>query len=299
MADAYFIVTLSSADAGSGPNYNVLYSTDCISYSAANPATITLNNVGSQAYITVPDTTQCIKLTNINSNCTNSVTSSLTITTTTTTTAAPTTTTTLAPTTTTTLAPTTTTTLAPTTTTTTQCDCVQTVTLNVTEAGTFDFNDCFAIPRSTNVNVGTELIDYSTDGCIKINTFAGSAGYTVQSYGPCCTPTTTTTTTTTAAPSVYQWSASVTNFTDHSASCALPFTTTYYTSTNFLYLNTTIIYLDAGLTTTLNGGNGFVKMSRAGVTNVYSVRVNSSGLVTRLTVCPSTTTTTTTTTTAP
>ena len=210
MADAYFIVTLSSADAGSGPNYNVLYSTDCISYSAANPATITLNNVGSQAYITVPDTAQCIKLTNINSNCTNSVTSSLTITTTTTTTAAPTTTTTLAP-----------------------------------------------------------------------------------------TTTTTTTTTTTAAPSVYQWDASVTNFTDHSASCALPFTTTYYTSTNFLYLNTTIIYLDAGLTTTLNGGNGFVKMSRAGVTNVYSVRVNSSGLVTRLTVCPSTTTTTTTTTTAP
>ena len=226
MADAYFIVTLSSADAGSGPNYNVLYSTDCISYSAANPATITLNNVGSQAYITVPDTAQCIKLTNINSNCTNSVTSSLTITTTTTTTAAPTTTTTLAPTTTTTLAPTTTTTLAPTT-------------------------------------------------------------------------TTTTTTTTTAAPSVYQWDASVTNFTDHSASCALPFTTTYYTSTNFLYLNTTIIYLDAGLTTTLNGGNGFVKMSRAGVTNVYSVRVNSSGLVTRLTVCFSTTTTTTTTTAAP
>lgn len=116
MANAYFIVTLSTADAGSGPNYDVLYSTDCVSYSPAIPATVTLANVGAQTYITVPDNTQCVKLTNINSNCTNSVTSSVTITTTTTTTAAPTTTT-LAPTTTTTTAggaTTSTTTVAPT-----------------------------------------------------------------------------------------------------------------------------------------------------------------------------------------
>lgn len=113
MADAYFIVTLSTADAGSGPNYNVLYSTDCTSYSPANPSSVTLPNVGSQAYIAVPDNTQCVKLTNINSNCTNSVTASISITTTTTTTSAPTTTTT------TTVAPTTTTTAAPGPTTTT------------------------------------------------------------------------------------------------------------------------------------------------------------------------------------
>lgn len=111
MANAYFIVTLSTADAGSGPNYDVLYSTDCVSYLPAIPATVTLANVGAQTYITVPDNTQCVKLTNINSNCTNSVTSSVSITTTTTSTT--TTTTTVAPTT------TTTTTVAPTTTTTT------------------------------------------------------------------------------------------------------------------------------------------------------------------------------------
>ena len=110
MADAYFIVTLSTADAGSGPNYNVLYSTDCVSYSPATPSTVSLEYVGAQSYIAVPDNTQCVKLTNINSNCTNSVTSSVGITTTTTTTAAPTTTTTTAGVTTTTLAPTTTTT---------------------------------------------------------------------------------------------------------------------------------------------------------------------------------------------
>jgi len=114
MADAYFIVTLSTADAGSGPNYNVLYSTDCTSYSPATPSTVTLPNVGAQAYIAVPDNTQCVKLTNINSNCTNSVTASLNITTTTTsTTTTTTTTTTAAPTTTTTSTTTTTTTLQP------------------------------------------------------------------------------------------------------------------------------------------------------------------------------------------
>lgn len=110
MADAYFIVTLSTAEAGSGPNYDVLYSTDCVTYSPATPSTVTLEYVGAQSYIAVPDNTQCVKLTNINSNCTNSVTSSVLVTTTTTTTAAPTTTTTTAGVTTTTLAPTTTTT---------------------------------------------------------------------------------------------------------------------------------------------------------------------------------------------
>jgi hypothetical protein len=115
MANAFFIVTLSTADAGSGPNYDVLYSTDCVSYLPAIPATVTLANVGAQTYITVPDNTQCVKLTNINSNCTNSVTSSVSITTTTTSTTSTTTTTTAGPTTTTTAGPTTTTTtVAPT-----------------------------------------------------------------------------------------------------------------------------------------------------------------------------------------
>ena len=94
MADAYFIVTLSSTEGGSGPNYNAFYSTDCNSYTASIPSSITLENVGSQATITVPDNTQCIKLTSVNSNCDNSIiVSGIT---TTTTTAGPTTTTTTA-----------------------------------------------------------------------------------------------------------------------------------------------------------------------------------------------------------
>lgn len=119
MADAYFIVTLSTAEAGSGPNYDVLYSTDCVTYSPATPSTVSLEYVGAQSYITVPDNTQCVKLTNINSNCTNSVTSSVLVTTTTTTTAAPTTTTT------TTAGPTTTTTTAAATTTTTTAGAIR------------------------------------------------------------------------------------------------------------------------------------------------------------------------------
>jgi hypothetical protein len=103
MADVYYNVTLSTAEAGSGPNYDVSYSNDCVTYLPATPSTVTLESVGSQATITIPDTTQCVKLTNINSNCTNSVSSSVTPTTTTTTTST-TTTTTIAPTTTTTTA---------------------------------------------------------------------------------------------------------------------------------------------------------------------------------------------------
>jgi hypothetical protein len=115
MADVYFVVTLTNAEAGSGPSYDAFYSNDCVTYSPATPATVFLPSVGSQSTITIPNTAQCVRLTNINSNCNNSVTSSVTPTTTTTTTAAPVTTTTTAGGTT-----TTTTTIAPTTTTTTQ-----------------------------------------------------------------------------------------------------------------------------------------------------------------------------------
>lgn len=164
MADAYFIVTLSTAEAGSGPNYDVLYSTDCVSYSPATPSTVSLEYVGAQAYIAVPDNTQCVKLTNINSNCTNSVTSSVLVTTTTTTTAAPTTTTT-------------TTTIAPTTTTTTAAD-FATFNWSFTESGgargTMDLyiNGINVESRVSNssgtyyVNVGdTIYCDISTDFC--------------------------------------------------------------------------------------------------------------------------------------
>jgi len=147
MADAYFIVTLSSAEAGSGPNYDVLYSTDCVSYSPATPATVTLEYVGAQSYITLPDNTQCVKLTNINSNCTNSETSSVTITTTTTsttTTAAPTTTTT------TTIAPTTTTTTTP-------VDCRINTTINVTDTGVLPELQLQQLRQISQHSIGTLL----------------------------------------------------------------------------------------------------------------------------------------------
>ena len=93
---------------------------------------------------------------------------------------------------------TTTTTAAPTTTTTTtQCPCVETVTLNVTEAGNVQFNDCFGVTRLTSVGTGTQTLDYTADGCININTLSGTAMFTIDAYGPCCTPTSTTTTTST------------------------------------------------------------------------------------------------------
>jgi hypothetical protein len=121
-------------------------------------------------------------------------------TTTTTTTIVPTTTTTSSSstsTTTSTSSSTTTTTIAPTTTTTTtaDCNCVSTITLDVTELGTFDFIDCSDVSRSTGVSVGIQTLDYSEDGCITKNTQSGTAMYTILEYGPCCSPTTTTTTT--------------------------------------------------------------------------------------------------------
>ena len=101
-------------------------------------------------------------------------------------------------TTTTTLAPTTTTTLTPTTST-TQCACVEGVTISVSQAGTLDFNDCCGTARSISVNTGAEqYIDRSNENCLNINTLAGSAMYTVNGYGPCCSPVCPTTTTTLA-----------------------------------------------------------------------------------------------------
>lgn len=189
MADAYFIVTLSSADAGSGPNYDVFYSTDCVSYSAAAPATVSLPTIGSQATITVPDNTQCVKLTNINSNCVNSVSSSVNITTTTTSTTTTTTTTT------TTAAPaTTTTTAAPATTTTTAgkrlewnylidggANGVMTIYINGDAVETRNTNSSGTWPLNTDDTIYFEVY---TAGCSGGNNFANS--YTLAanvSYG--------------------------------------------------------------------------------------------------------------------
>jgi hypothetical protein len=206
MADVYYIVTLSTAEAGSGPNYNVSYSTDCVTYLPATPATVSLEVVGSQATITIPDTAQCVKLTNINSNCTNSVSSSVSpTTTTTTTTTSTTTTTTIAPT-------TTTTTIAGTTTTTTLTYC-QSIGAG---AGCFNWNftagssgaivqwtDCSGNNQTRVLSDGESgnacLCDgYSPtvlEGSLAINSQVGQCvDTTTTTAGP------TTTTTTTAGP---------------------------------------------------------------------------------------------------
>jgi hypothetical protein len=203
MADAYFIVTLSSADDGSGPNYDVLYSTDCISYSPANPATITLEYVGAQGTITVPDNTQCVKLTNINSNCTNSVTSSVNITTTTTTTAAPTTTTTTAAGTTTT---TTTTTLGP-----SYCWKVYNPTegsLTVEYYNTINEPVIAGLPGDSTdwicVYGGTTPIDYEGGGLV-IEACEIQCTSSDSCTGCNAPTTTTTTTTTTTGPTILDW----------------------------------------------------------------------------------------------
>lgn len=193
MADSYVIVTLSSADAGSGPNYDVFYSTDCIAYSAATPSTVSLPTVGSQATVMVPDNSQCIKLSNINSNCINSVSQSINITTTTTTTSTTTTTTTAAPTTTTTLAPTTTTT----TTAAPPVDCRINTTINVTDTGWIRWTLCDGTSVDTFLS---SLGTYTITSCIQFNSIrsafplADLASWNNVVWGTPCNGTTTTTT---------------------------------------------------------------------------------------------------------
>lgn len=143
-------------------------------------------------------------------------TTTTTTSTTTTTTAAPTTTTTSTTTTTTTAAPTTTTTTtSTTTTTTTQCPCVESLVLNVTDAGTFEYTNCCGDLVTDNVNVNSSLtITDSESKGIDINTISGTALFTITSYGPCRTPicptTTTTTSTTTTTTTVLNFQYTMT-----------------------------------------------------------------------------------------
>ena len=94
MANEIRKIILDEYNNGSGPAYNVEYSTDCITYSQSLDCTnLFLPEVGSFGFCTVDDNTICVRLTSINSFCTNSVIEDLRPTTTTTST----TTTTLAP----------------------------------------------------------------------------------------------------------------------------------------------------------------------------------------------------------
>ena len=95
---------------------------------------------------------------------------------------------------------TTTTTIVPptTTTTTTSCLCYNGAIVEVTTAGLLTWLDCNNAPQSNSYGIGPQGIS----GCIKPNTWGGTAivDEELTSYGPCCSITTTTTTTTSVPP---------------------------------------------------------------------------------------------------
>jgi hypothetical protein len=83
-----------------------------------------------------------------------------------------------------------------TTTTTTVCPCVEYVSIGMTEAGTFNYLDCFGTPKSVFLNEGPNLfVGLGEPECVDRNSLSSSVSFEVISYGPCCIPTTTTTTT--------------------------------------------------------------------------------------------------------
>jgi len=108
MADIQKLITLTEKN-DAGPYFDVFYSADCLTYTqSVDGDNVYLPSVGSTVVVTVPNTTDCIKLQSVSGPCDNFVISGSnapTTTTTTSTTPAPTTTTTS-----TTTAPTTTTT---------------------------------------------------------------------------------------------------------------------------------------------------------------------------------------------
>lgn len=84
-----------------------------------------------------------------------------------------------------------------TTTTTTVCPCIEYVSIGMTAAGTFNYEDCFGTPKSIFLNEGPNLfVGLGESECVNRNSLSSSVSFTIISYGPCCTPTTTTTTTT-------------------------------------------------------------------------------------------------------
>lgn len=65
------------------------------------------------------------------------------------------------------------------------CDCVEYVNVEVTSAGTINYLDCSGGAQFQNVSIGPEVIGVAT--CIDKNTLGGTAVFTIDSYGPCCT----------------------------------------------------------------------------------------------------------------
>jgi hypothetical protein len=70
-------------------------------------------------------------------------------------------------------------------TTTSLCDCVQFITVEVTNAGIITYLDCEGVEQFQNVAIGPEVIGIAT--CINKTTLGGTATFTIDSIGPCCT----------------------------------------------------------------------------------------------------------------
>lgn len=114
-----------------------------------------------------------------------------------------------------------------TTTTTTQCVCVQDASIIVTTPGTINYLDCYDNLQVYNASNGPEVIV----GCLKRGSLIpGTAVYTIEAYGACCTPTPTTTSTTSSTSSTTSTSTSTTS-TSTSTSTSTTSTSTSSTTT--------------------------------------------------------------------
>lgn len=79
--------------------------------------------------------------------------------------------------------------------------CFQSATISVTGDGTVYYEDCNGNPYYLDLAIGTHTIGAAT--CVNRKSISGSAPFTIQSLGPCCTavkPTPTTTNTSTPTP---------------------------------------------------------------------------------------------------
>jgi hypothetical protein len=182
MANEIRKIILNDYNGGSGPAYNVEYSTDCITYSQSLDCTnLFLPTIGSFGFCTVDENTTCVRLTSLNTFCTNSVIQDFSPTTTTTTT-----TTTAAPTTTTTSTTSTTTTLAPTTTTTT-LSCNDNLSVSIVS-----FSPC--VPALTaSISPATSppytfVVGFSTDDISYTTQFTTSSNSPTLNYTPTIQP---------------------------------------------------------------------------------------------------------------
>jgi hypothetical protein len=279
MANVFRQITLNELGLKAGPYYDVYYSADCSTYTiATDGSNVYLPSVGSQVVVTIPDSTQCLKLVNLSPDCGNNfvvenIALSTTTTTTSTTTSTSTTTTTISPTTTTTS---TTTTVAPKYWYATYCSDGTTLPVPL------------KVPGNYTTGQVVSYVSGGTTVCLTLSTeYVGTPLVfftTTQYYVSCAacgvtTSTTTTSTTTTAAPVWYNLYNCSNGQTETSAQYPAG---TFSVNQRVVYGGALYFYVISSTTSNPGGIQ-------------WSVTSAGSGLV----GCPATTTTTSTTTIAP